>query len=205
MRGVIPPDRAGDFNQALIEVGALVCIPGESPSARLPFHSLCLARRRGLTGEIPVKAPKKARRIERRRSSSWRQRPRWPSAAARGGAFWPPSGSSRPWRGTWGRRRPGGVWHSPRTICGGGGAAGGETYLLPCGWHMRGIRIRLTAPVQAPADGGRGELIFADKGELWTCYPCRGHLRHTAGLYKMERTAHTKAVRRSHLRFQMGF
>ena len=41
-------------------------------------------------------------------------------------------------------------------------------------WHMRGIRIRLTAPVQAPADGGMGELIFADKGELWTRYPLPG-------------------------------
>lgn len=67
VRSVMPKDRAGDYNQALIEVGALVCVPNGGPRCgECPMATLCLARERGLTGEIPVKAPKKARRIEER-------------------------------------------------------------------------------------------------------------------------------------------
>lgn len=58
-------ERAGDYNQALIELGAIVCIPAGKPlCAECPLHSICLARREGLTEVIPVKAPKKPRRIE---------------------------------------------------------------------------------------------------------------------------------------------
>lgn len=55
----------GEYNQALIELGALVCIPSGRPLCEVcPMESLCLAKRGGLTGEIPVKAVKKPRRIE---------------------------------------------------------------------------------------------------------------------------------------------
>lgn len=58
-------ERAGDYNQALIELGAIVCIPAGKPlCAECPLHSICLARREELTEIIPVKAPKKPRRIE---------------------------------------------------------------------------------------------------------------------------------------------
>lgn len=65
LRAVIPKEQPGDFNQALIELGALVCIPsGEPLCSQCPFSTLCLARRRQTTGEIPVKAGKKERRRE---------------------------------------------------------------------------------------------------------------------------------------------
>lgn len=64
---VMPADAPGDFNQALMEVGATVCIPrGEPLCDQCPFYTLCLSRRDGLTGEIPVKKAAKARRIEER-------------------------------------------------------------------------------------------------------------------------------------------
>lgn len=64
---VIPEDAASAFNQALIETGALICVPnGEPKCALCPFESVCLSHRRNLTGEIPVKTPKKQRRIENR-------------------------------------------------------------------------------------------------------------------------------------------
>ena len=64
---VMPADAPGDFNQALMEVGATVCIPrGEPICDKCPFYTLCLSRRDGLTGEIPVKKAAKARRIEER-------------------------------------------------------------------------------------------------------------------------------------------
>ncbi len=64
---VMPEDAPGNFNQALMEVGATVCIPrGEPRCGECPFSTLCLSRRGGLTGEIPVKKAAKARRIEER-------------------------------------------------------------------------------------------------------------------------------------------
>lgn len=65
LKAVIPPDRASDFNQGLIEIGAIVCVPNGQPKCSIcPLHSVCLARKQNLTGEIPVKTPKKARRRE---------------------------------------------------------------------------------------------------------------------------------------------
>ncbi len=65
LRQVIPKELPGDFNQALIELGAIVCIPsGEPLCSQCPFSTLCLARRHQTTGEIPVKAGKKERRRE---------------------------------------------------------------------------------------------------------------------------------------------
>lgn len=62
---VIKEGEAGDFNQALIEIGATVCVPNGAPLCDFcPFYTVCVAREQGLTGEIPVKTPKKKRKIE---------------------------------------------------------------------------------------------------------------------------------------------
>lgn len=62
---VIREGEAGDFNQALIETGAVICVPnGEPLCGECPFYTVCAARAQGLTGEIPVKSPKKKRKIE---------------------------------------------------------------------------------------------------------------------------------------------
>ncbi len=67
IRRVMPEQGTGEYNQALIEIGALICVPnGEPKCGECPLESLCLACRRKLTAEIPVKAPKKARRVEKR-------------------------------------------------------------------------------------------------------------------------------------------
>ena len=62
---VIQPGSAGDFNQALIETGAMICIPGGAPlCSQCPFFTICAARSQGLTEKLPVKTPKKKRKIE---------------------------------------------------------------------------------------------------------------------------------------------
>ncbi len=67
IRSVMPAGQAGDYNQALIETGALVCVPNGAPKCgECPLESLCLAAREGLTEEIPVKAAKKARKQEKK-------------------------------------------------------------------------------------------------------------------------------------------
>ena len=65
LREVIPADRAGDFNQSLIELGATVCVPnGEARCSVCPLADFCTAHREGLIDELPVKSAKKPRRIE---------------------------------------------------------------------------------------------------------------------------------------------
>ena len=60
-----PPEKAGDYNQALMELGALVCVPNGAPLCeQCPLASLCEARRAGTALELPHKAAPKARRIE---------------------------------------------------------------------------------------------------------------------------------------------
>lgn len=67
LRAVMPEDRAGDFNQALMELGATVCVPNGAPNCNVcPVASYCKAWKHGRTDELPVKAQKKARKIEER-------------------------------------------------------------------------------------------------------------------------------------------
>ena len=64
---VIPAEAAGDFNQSLIELGAIVCVPNGEPKCGIcPVSEICLAHARGRETEFPVKAKKKERRIEKR-------------------------------------------------------------------------------------------------------------------------------------------
>ena len=67
LRATMPRDAASRFNQGLIEIGAIVCVPNGQPRCKeCPLHSICLARQQGLLDEIPVKTPPKKRRIEER-------------------------------------------------------------------------------------------------------------------------------------------
>ena len=67
LEAVIPADGAGAFNQALMELGATVCLPNGAPlCARCPAREFCAALAQGRTGELPVKAPQKPRRVEER-------------------------------------------------------------------------------------------------------------------------------------------
>ncbi|MBE5922405.1 MAG: A/G-specific adenine glycosylase [Lachnospiraceae bacterium] len=60
----MPKDRAGDFNQALMELGATVCIPNGKPLCEdCPIYGTCLARKHDTTSKYPVKATKKQRKI----------------------------------------------------------------------------------------------------------------------------------------------
>ena len=64
---VIPAEAAGDFNQSLIELGAVVCVPNGEPKCGIcPVSRICLAHAEGRETEFPVKRKKKERRIEKR-------------------------------------------------------------------------------------------------------------------------------------------
>lgn len=67
LRQVMPADRPGDFNQALMELGAMVCIPnGMAKCEECPWNHLCQARQQNRILEFPRKAPKKPRSIEKK-------------------------------------------------------------------------------------------------------------------------------------------
>ena len=64
---VIPNDAASDFNQGLIELGAIVCVPNGAPKCEsCPLAHLCRAHEKGIEQELPVKSKAKERRIEKK-------------------------------------------------------------------------------------------------------------------------------------------
>ncbi len=67
LSAVYPTGKCGEFTQALMELGATVCIPrGEPRCAECPCASFCAARAEGHPESYPVRAAKRARRIEER-------------------------------------------------------------------------------------------------------------------------------------------
>ena len=62
-----PETGAGTLTQALMELGATVCLPnGEPKCASCPAAAFCAARETGSWQRYPVRAEKKARRVEQR-------------------------------------------------------------------------------------------------------------------------------------------
>ena len=54
-----------DLTQALMELGATVCVPNGAPKCAVcPFGEICLARKNGTALLLPVKAPKKSKKEE---------------------------------------------------------------------------------------------------------------------------------------------
>ncbi|MBQ7515585.1 MAG: A/G-specific adenine glycosylase [Schwartzia sp.] len=65
--GAIIPRDAAAFNQALMELGALVCLPRAAARCdECPLAAQCVARAEDRVASLPAKAPKKERRVEAR-------------------------------------------------------------------------------------------------------------------------------------------
>jgi len=59
-RALLPADRPGAFNEALMELGAVVCLPRAPRCAACPLADLCQAHRQGRETELPWRAPRRA-------------------------------------------------------------------------------------------------------------------------------------------------
>jgi A/G-specific adenine glycosylase len=62
----VPPKRPGDFNQALMELGATVCVPSGPSCPTCPLSPVCEARKQGRVAQLPapkVRAPRKQLRL----------------------------------------------------------------------------------------------------------------------------------------------
>jgi A/G-specific adenine glycosylase len=54
-----PDDRAGDYAQALMDIGATICTPKKPTCSLCPLSGECRAEARGIAEELPARAPKK--------------------------------------------------------------------------------------------------------------------------------------------------
>lgn len=65
LRRIYPQGRCGDFTQALMELGATVCLPNGAPlCGSCPLSTLCEGLKAGKATSLPVVSPKPARRKE---------------------------------------------------------------------------------------------------------------------------------------------
>jgi len=64
-KALVPEKRAGDFAQALMDLGATVCTPKRPACKNCPWSALCEARRRGIQELLPMKGEKAARPLKR--------------------------------------------------------------------------------------------------------------------------------------------
>ncbi len=56
---LVPTERPGDFNQALMELGQQICLPANPRCLLCPLSPFCLARERGTQLERPCRPPRK--------------------------------------------------------------------------------------------------------------------------------------------------
>jgi len=62
---ITPQERAGDFAQAMMDLGATICTPRRPACALCPLRNMCLAQREGSPESYPRKAPKQERPLRR--------------------------------------------------------------------------------------------------------------------------------------------
>jgi A/G-specific adenine glycosylase len=61
-QGLVPTERAGDFAQAVMELGATVCSPKSPSCTSCPVATLCEARARGVVEAIPARSPRRSKK-----------------------------------------------------------------------------------------------------------------------------------------------
>jgi A/G-specific adenine glycosylase len=56
---LVPDQRPGEYNQALMELGQQLCLPALPKCTSCPLAAFCLARKRNSTNQRPVRSPRK--------------------------------------------------------------------------------------------------------------------------------------------------
>jgi len=85
---LLPPRRAGDWNQALMDLGAMVCTPRAPLCQRCPVAAHCRAFAERRVAEIPAAAPKRATESRRERALVVRRAGRVLLVKRRPGEWW---------------------------------------------------------------------------------------------------------------------
>ncbi|WP_448579854.1 A/G-specific adenine glycosylase [Thermaurantiacus sp.] len=63
LQPLVPSARPGDFAQAMMDLGALVCRPRSPQCSACPLADICEARRLGIADRLPARAERPARRV----------------------------------------------------------------------------------------------------------------------------------------------
>lgn len=58
-----PQQRPGDYAQAMMDLGATLCSPGQPDCPACPLHKICAAAEQGIATSLPAKAPKPLRPV----------------------------------------------------------------------------------------------------------------------------------------------
>ena len=154
---ITPATRAGDFAQAMMDLGATICTPRDPKCLLCPLSADCRARAQGRQNELPVKAPKRARPL-RAGTAFWIER-----ANDSGAAVWL---VRRPGRGLLGGMRalPDDAWNARHDGSGEAPLAGA--------WRAGGVvrhtftHFDLELGLAIYAGDHWGELVG---GEWWSC------------------------------------
>ena len=173
LEGIMPKDRPGDFNQAMMELGAITCVPNGAPHCEeCPLREICEAHKRGEELSFPVKEGKKPRTIEQKTVLLIRDDNRFAIC-------------KRPGKGLLA-----GMYEFP---CMKGAPSQEEVLkylsdvgfkvlrILPAGeakhvfthkeWHMNGYLIRVDELDRGSAQGDARNWIFVEPGETMEKYP----------------------------------
>jgi A/G-specific adenine glycosylase len=60
---LVPPDRPGDFAQAVMELGARLCVPRAPRCGECPVARWCRAREKGMAEAVPARTPRRVRKV----------------------------------------------------------------------------------------------------------------------------------------------
>ena len=80
---LVPQQRAGDFAQALMDLGATICVPKRPLCGECPLARDCRGRAMGIAEELPRKAAERARPMKRGAHRSPSRRVQTPSPKTR--------------------------------------------------------------------------------------------------------------------------
>jgi A/G-specific adenine glycosylase len=184
-----PQENAGDFAQAMMDLGATICTPRSPDCPRCPLREHCAARRDGAPERYPVKAPKMAR-PRREGAAYWLEHDgdvllvRRPASGLLGGMLGFPTEppTEAPWREAGAvdhvfthfaltmtlmcaeaRERPDGIWWPVERI----GEAGLPTLFTKLA--ARGLEWTRSPSPQPLSPNGRGALsrAAADPSPTW--------------------------------------
>ena len=177
LRVILPPGRAGQFNQGIMELGETVCIPGGTPACALcPAAGECRAFHEGRAAQLPFRSARKPRMVEERTIlvilSGERVLLRRRPAAGLLGGMWELPGVEAVLDGP-----------AVATYLAARGIPAQEIAPLPDSrhvfshreWHMKGFRVR-TGDFPAPAG-----CVWATAAELGSSYALASAFRAYSG------------------------
>lgn len=64
VEAILPPARPGDFNEALMDLGATICLPKNPACAACPLQSTCRAYAQAAVAQYPARKPSREKPVE---------------------------------------------------------------------------------------------------------------------------------------------